>query len=167
LSGYLGLALAFLGALLQATILADYPILGVHLDVVLVGALCWAALRPFEEGLVWAGLGGVALDLFSSTPFGTSVGALIVAALVAAAIAGSLRTIHSVLVALALPVALLTYYLVATLLMALGGQSVDWLDLYRGVVGPAILVDGLAAVFALPLLAWLGRAITPHPWAPQ
>ena len=37
---------------------------------------------------------------------------------------------HSVLIALAVPVAALTYYVVATLLMALGGMSVDWIDLY-------------------------------------
>ena len=66
-----------------------------------------------------------------------------------------------------MPVAALTYYLSATLLMAFGGMPVGWIELYRGVVGPAILVDTLLAAPLLIVLAWLSRAITPSPWAPQ
>jgi rod shape-determining protein MreD len=167
LNGYIGLAVAFLGALAQATIAGRYPILGVHVDLVLVAVIGWAALRRFEDALLWAALGGLALDLFSALPIGTSVVALSLAALVAATIAGSLRTIHAFLIALAVPVAALTYYLSATALMALGGLTVSWVELYRGVVGPAILVDTLLAAPMLVLLAWLSRAITPSPWTPQ
>jgi len=166
LSGYVGLAVAFLGALLQATIVGRYPLLGVHVDLVLVAVVGWAALRRFEDGLLWATLGGVALDLFSALPLGTSVVALVLAALVAASIAGSLRTIHPFLIALAVPVAALTYYVAATVLMVLGGLEVSWVELYRGVVGPAIVVDTVVAPIALLLLVWLSRAITPSPWAP-
>ena len=166
MNGYIGLAVAVVGALLQATVAARYPILGVHLDLVLVAVVAWAALRPFEDGLLWAALGGLALDLFSALPLGTSVVALALAALVAAAIAGSLRTIHPFLIALAVPVGTLTYYLSATLLMALGGLSVSWAELYRGVVGPAVLVDTLLAPLMLIVLAWLSSATTPDPWAP-
>ena len=167
MSGYVGLAVAFLGALAQATILEQYPLLGVHVDVVVLAVVGWAALRPFEDSLLWAALGGLALDLFSGLPLGTSVVALALAALVAAAIAGSLRTIHAFLIALAVPVAALTYYLAATVMMALGGVAVSWVDLYRGVVLPAILVDTLIGPIVLVILAWLSRAITPSPWAPQ
>jgi rod shape-determining protein MreD len=167
LNGYVGLVVAFLGALAQATIAPRYPILGVQLDFVVVAVIGWAALRRFEDGLLWALLGGLALDLFSALPIGTSVVALCLAALVAAAMAGSLRTIHPFLIVLAVPVALLTYYVSATVAMALGGLTVSWLELYRGVVGPAILADSLLAPLMLLLLTWLSRAITPSPWAPQ
>jgi hypothetical protein len=100
-------------------------------------------------------------------PLGSSVVALTLAALVSAMIAGSLRTIHSWLVALAIPVGALTYYLSATLLMALVGMPVSWGELYRGVVGPAVLVDSLLGPAVLIVLAWLSSAITPDPWAPQ
>ena len=167
MSAYVGLAVAVIGAALQATILPAYPLLGVHLDLVPVAVLGWAALRRYEQGLVWAVLGGVAIDFFSALPFGTSVVALALAAVVAAAIAGSLRTIHPFLIALALPVALLTYYLVSTVVMALGGWAVSWLDVYRGVVGPAVLIDSAIGLFLLAQLAWLSRTLTPDPWAPQ
>jgi len=167
LNGYIGLAVALVGALLQATVAARYPILGVQLDVVPVAVIAWSALRRFEDGLVWAALGGLALDLFSALPLGSSVVALALAALVAATIAGSLRTIHSWLIALAIPVGALTYYLSLTLLMALGGMPVSWVDLYRGVVGPAVLIDTLLGPPLLIVLAWLSSAITPDPWAPQ
>ena len=167
MSGSVGLAVAFLGALLQATILGKYSFFGVHVDVVLIAVVGWAALRRFEDGLVWAALGGLALDLFSTMPLGSSVVALTLAALVSATIAGSLRTIHSWLIALAIPVGALTYYLSATLLMALVGMPVSWVELYRGVVGPAVLVDTLLGPAVLIVLAWLSSAITPDPWAPQ
>jgi rod shape-determining protein MreD len=167
LSGYIGLAVVLLGALLQATIVGRYPLLGVHVDLVLLAVIGWAALRRFEDALVWAALGGLALDLFSVLPLGTSVAATVLAAVVASAIAGSLRTIHPFLIALAVPVAALTYYLTSTSLMAIGGMEVSWVELYSGVVGPAVLVDTLAGPPALLLLAWLSQAITPSPWAPQ
>ena len=167
MNGYAGLAVAFLGALAQATIGGRYPILGVHLDLVVVAVIAWAALRRFEDALLWAALGGLALDVFSALPIGTSVVALSLAALVASTIAGSLRTIHPFLIVLAVPVATLTYYICATVVMALGGLSVSWVELYRGVVGPAVLADTLLGPPLLLLLAWLSRAITPSPWAPQ
>ena len=61
----------------------------------------------------------------------------------------------------------LTYYLTGTLLMALSGMPVSWVELYRGVVGPAVLVDTLLGPVVLIVLAWLSSAITPDPWAPQ
>ena len=167
MNGYIGLALALVGALLQATVAARYPVFGVQLDLVPVAVIAWSTLRRFEDALVWAALGGLALDLFSAMPLGSSVVALTLAALVSATIAGSLRTIHSWLIALAIPVGALTYYLSATLLMALVGMPVSWVELYRGVVGPAVLVDTLLGPAVLIVLAWLSSAITPDPWAPQ
>lgn len=167
MTGYVGLAVGFFGALLQATVLSDYPVLGVHVDLVLLGVVGWAALRRFEEALLWAVLGGLGIDLFSAAPFGASVLALSAAAVVAATIAGSLRTIHHYLVVLAVPVGALTYYLVTTLAMALGGMTVDWVDLYRGVVVPAVAVDAALGPVVVLVLGWLSRATGRDRMAPS
>lgn len=167
MSGYIGLAVGVLGAVLQATLLYPYQFLGVHIDLVLVAAIAWAALRRFENGLLWAVVGGAALDVASAVPFGTSIAALAVAALAAAAVAGPLRSIHPFLIAAALPVGILTYYVLAVMLMALGGVAVDLGELTRGVIGPAVVVDSVVGLVLLAPLAWVSRAITPSPWTPQ
>lgn len=167
MAGYVGLAVAFLGALLQSTVLPYYPLFGLHLDVVPLAVFGWAALRRFEDGLLWAVMGGVSIDLFSSAPFGTSIAALAVAALVATTIGGSLRSIHPFLAIVALPVATLTYYLLAALLMALGGMALDPLDLVNGVIGPAVLLSILASPIVVALLGRLNASTIRSPWMAQ
>jgi rod shape-determining protein MreD len=166
-SGYLGLAIGMIGAVLQATLLNSYQFLGVHVDLVPVAVIAWAALRRLENGLLWAVIGGAAVDVASAVPFGTSIAGLALAALAASAVAGPVRTIHPFLVIASLPIGLLTYYCVATLLLALGGVPVNFAALTTGVILPAVAVDSAAGLLVLAILAWVSRAITPQPWTPQ
>src|SRR5579884_627095 len=163
---YVGLAVALVGALLQATILRDYAFAGVHADVVLVAVVGWAALRRVEDGLVWAVIGGVALGLFSAGPFGLSIVALAAASLVGWLIGHRLRPLNQPLIVLAVPFAVLTYYVVASLLLAVGGAPLQPIGLARSVLGPALLVDTLIGPVVLVALAWVSHAITPAPWKP-
>jgi rod shape-determining protein MreD len=167
MAGYVGLAVAVVGALLQSTVLAEQQVLGLHVDVVPLAVIGWSALRRFEDGLLWAGLGGLSMDLFSGGPPGTSIASLAIAALVATSIGSSMRAIHQFLVVVAVPVGVLTYYLTAALLMALGGMAVDPLDLIRGVIGPALVISLAASPVAMLLLGWLSRRTTRPPWTPH
>ena len=76
MNGYIGLAVASSARCSRRRSSASTRLLGVHFDLVLVAVICWTALRRFEDGLVWAVLGGLGLDLFSALPIGTSVAAL-------------------------------------------------------------------------------------------
>lgn len=164
---YLGLAVGFFGALLQSTLLPYYAWQGVHADLVVVAVAGWAALRRIEDGLLWALIGGIALDLFSAGPFGLSVLGLAAAALVAWLVGQRLRPYNQILVIATVPFAALAYYLVATLVLAIGGAAVDPVPLVLGAIGPAIVLDTLVAPILLFCLAWLSHAIEPTPWAPQ
>lgn len=164
---YIGLAIAFLGALLQSTVLPDYTWQDVHPDLVLVAVAGWAALRRVEDGLVWALLGGLCLDFFSAGPFGVSTAGLAAAALVAWLVGHRLRPLNQILVVAAVPFAAFAYYAVATLLLAIGGASIQLLPYAVGVVGPALLVDTAIGPVVLFVIAWLSHAITPAPWAPS
>jgi rod shape-determining protein MreD len=164
---YLGLAVGFLGALLQSTVLSEYGWLGAHPDLVVVAVAGWAALRRIEDGLVWALIGGIALDLFSAGPFGLSVLGLIVAALIAWLLGQRLRPYNQILVVASVPFAAFAYYLVATLVLAIGGAAIEPLPLVLSVIGPAIALDTLIGPIVLFALAWASHAITPAPWAPQ
>lgn len=164
---YIGLGVAFLGSLLQSTILSGYSWQGVHPDIVLVAVAGWAALRRVEDGLLWALLGGVSLDFFSAGPFGVSTVGLAAAALVAWLVGHRLRRLNQVLVVASVPFAALAYYAVATLLLAIGGASFQLVPFLVGVVVPAVAVDTLIGPVLLFMLAWVSHAITPTPWAPQ
>lgn len=167
MSAYIGLAVALLGALVQATILPDQPILGVRFDLVPLMVISWAVVRRFEEALLWALFGGIALDSLSAAPFGVSVAALVFATVVAGLVAGRVGRLHHFLVLAAVPVAMLVYYVVSIALLALAGMTVGIGGLIVAVVLPALLVTTLASPLVVGLMAWLSRAITPSAWAPQ
>lgn len=58
--------------ILQATVIPKFPVLGfVPLPVLLV-ALAWGLLHTLEEGVVWAFIGGLFVDLFSIGPLGAT-----------------------------------------------------------------------------------------------
>lgn len=66
-------------AVFQATVLPKFPILGfIPLPVLLV-SVAWGLLHTIEEGVVWALIGGLFVDLFSIGPLGTTSLAAMVA----------------------------------------------------------------------------------------
>src|SRR3990172_1356563 len=78
----LGVGLPILAALavLQSTVLAQFPLLDGRADVILVAVLCWAMAGRGEDAMVWALIGGLLLDLFSAVTFGSTAIVLILLA---------------------------------------------------------------------------------------
>lgn len=73
--------LALILAILQATMLARVPVFGVTLQPALLLAIIWSILRGPYEGVVWAFIIGIVLDLFSVGPTGSMALALMIAVL--------------------------------------------------------------------------------------
>lgn len=59
-------------AIIQTAVLPHFSIAGLEPQLVFVVALAWGLLRGLEEGLVWAFIGGIFVDLFSVSPVGLS-----------------------------------------------------------------------------------------------
>ena len=59
-------------AIIQTAILPRFPIAGVEPQLLFLVALAWGLLRGLDEGLVWAFIAGIWVDLFSLTPVGLS-----------------------------------------------------------------------------------------------
>jgi rod shape-determining protein MreD len=76
--------LLFLAALVQSSMLVRIEVGNVKPDLVLILVLVGTLIFGGPRGIVWAFVGGIALDLFSGGPMGSSSLALIAAALVAA-----------------------------------------------------------------------------------
>lgn len=80
---YLMPLLLFVAALVQATLLLRVQVANVKPDLVLILVIVGTLIYGGKNGIVWAFVGGLALDLFSGGPMGSSSLALIAAAVVA------------------------------------------------------------------------------------
>ncbi|RIK44818.1 MAG: rod shape-determining protein MreD [Chloroflexi bacterium] len=82
LLSYLMPLLLIIASLLQSTAANRVEIRGVKPDLVLLLVVAGALIYGSRAAIVWAFIGGIALDLFSGGPLGSSSLALIAAALV-------------------------------------------------------------------------------------
>jgi rod shape-determining protein MreD len=69
---YLSIPIMLVLAVIQATILPKFSILGFVPLLVLLVAVSWGLLHTLEEGVVWAFVGGFFIDLFSIGPLGVT-----------------------------------------------------------------------------------------------
>jgi rod shape-determining protein MreD len=69
---YAAIPLMAVLAIIQTAILPRFPIAGVEPQLLFLVALAWGLLRGLDEGLVWAFIAGIWVDLFSLTPVGLS-----------------------------------------------------------------------------------------------
>jgi rod shape-determining protein MreD len=75
---------AGVAALLESTIASRYQIVGAQLQISLVFAVAVTLVYGFEEGMAWAFVGGLCLDLFLMRPLGSHVFELLIAVALAA-----------------------------------------------------------------------------------
>jgi cell shape-determining protein MreD len=75
---------AGVAALLESTVASRYQIVGAQLQISLVFAVIVTIVYGFEEGMVWAFVGGLCIDFFAMRPLGSSVFELLVAVALAA-----------------------------------------------------------------------------------
>lgn len=80
---YLMIPLLIVASLLQSTAATRIEVRGVKPDLVLLLIVIGTLLYGSRSGIVWAFIGGIALDVFSGGPMGGSSLALIAAAAVA------------------------------------------------------------------------------------
>jgi len=71
-SVYLSIPIMLLLAIVQATILPKFPVLGFVPLLVLLVAVAWGLLHTLEEGVAWAFVGGLFVDMFSIGPIGAT-----------------------------------------------------------------------------------------------
>jgi rod shape-determining protein MreD len=144
-------------ALVQSSLGAFLTIVGVHPDLVLVAVISWTLLRGAREGLLWALVGGICLDLLSSSPFGVTVVALIVACLLAGLGYGRVFGGYLIIpLALTFPLSL-AYYLTYALILNALKQPVAWLPTLVHVILPASVFNIAAMLLLFPLLRLMHR----------
>ena len=151
-----------LGALLQATLASRMPVFGARVDIVLLMVVIWAITRELREAVVWGLLGGALLDLFSAAPFGTSVLALGVVAVVASWLNQLFRRSQILALFILVPISTVVCNLLRALVMQRLGWPIDYPATVALVVLPSCLVNTLAA----PVVYAVLMAVAPRPARP-
>jgi rod shape-determining protein MreD len=157
INGYLGLAVLLGLALVQSSFGPFLTVVGVHPDLVLIAVIGWTLLRGSEEGLLWAVIGGLCLDILSSGPFGAMSIALVVTSLLTRLGYGRVFGGY-----LAIPLALtfplsLAFYVIYSLLLSAIDEPISWLPSLTNIMLPASVVNIAAMFFLFPLLRGLHR----------
>lgn len=152
-------------ALLQVSMVGHVAINGIFPSIVLLAVVNWGILRGTDEGMLWAFLGGLCLDVFSSWPFGTNTVALVVVASVVSLGEGTFMRTHAVVPLATVFAATILYYAVALFILASTQHGVDWIAAVRGTVLPVALYNSALNIAGFRLTQRLERRIYPMPRA--
>jgi rod shape-determining protein MreD len=124
----------------------------------LLVVLIWAVVRGLDEGLLWAFIGGLIMDLLSGGPLAGTALALVAAAYLAGQSLGEGVGSQAVRSMILTVLGALTYHLALLIILGWTGHPVNWGFSLARVAGPSIVLNGVLAPFVLQPLSWLERA---------
>ncbi len=152
---YLTLPLLTGVALIQTTLLARVSVLGAQPDLMLLVVLAWTVMRGADEGLGWAFIGGIMLDVLSGGPLASTALALIaVAAMAGQSLGQGIGSEVVRLILLALLGALI-YHLVLLILLSWTGHTIDWQFALAEVALPSAVLNAALMPFVQQPLSWV------------
>ncbi len=127
----------------------------------LLMVVSWSIIRGMQEGIVWAIVGGVWLDLLSALPFGTMATAMTVTCVLAGWLGGPLVQVNTLLPLTMAPVVTVIFNLTVVLLLEVLGVKQDWANLVTDIVVPLALLNSVAMVPLYGALYGISRRIQP------
>lgn len=148
----------------QSVVLPHLAILGVKADLVLLLVIAWSIRRGPGEGIAWAVVGGIAVDLLSAEPFGVAVIALGLAAVVAGSLGPSLRQSSALLPLAITPFVSIVATLAAAAVLSLIGWPVFWPVTVALVVLPATVVNSVAMLAVYPVVSAIDARFGAAEW---
>jgi rod shape-determining protein MreD len=116
-------AIATVAALLELGVVPHLGVNGAHPHLVLVLGVIWTLAAGADAGLVWAFVGGLALDVFALRPLGGSAVALLLALGGVSVASGALIRIRAVAPILVMPVASAVNSLALLAVLGMAGTS--------------------------------------------
>ncbi len=140
---YLTLFLLFALALIQSTVMPHLSIWGVHPELILMVVTSWSILSGAEEGMLWALIGGVLLDLISAGQFGLHTLALLVVGFLSGLGERTVFRSDLLMPLLIIPLATLVYELLLLVGLYLTGWRAPLWPYFNQVVVPSMGVNTL------------------------
>lgn len=142
--------------MLQSSVMPYLSIAGVKPDLALLVVISFCLVRGMREGLFWAFIGGLCLDLFSGAPFGASATSLVLACLLtgvgSSGLLGALSPAWPGVVAF---LTTITYDSIFTALLQITGWKVAWGASLLKIVLPSALLNAFLTMPVYWAVRWL------------
>src|SRR6185437_13078311 len=137
-------------AALQASVLARFSVCGAAPQLVLLSVLAWSLARGPVEGMVWGFAGGLLLDLASGGPVGVSALAMVPVAGITGSFGGRLFSTNPLLPMVAVFGATLTWFVLASFLLATLHYPTDWGGALLDVAVPTAIANAVLSLIVYP-----------------
>ncbi len=160
MSVYLAVPVMLVLAVVQTAVLPHFPILGLIPQPVFLVALSWGLLRGINEGIVWAFIGGICLDLFSVGPLGATALAFMLAILAVTWVENAMPTSRFFLPMIMAALATLIYLFVYFFLLRLLGQQFNMQTAVA--LSPLAILHGALVLPIYWLMYYLDRGFRPR-----
>ena len=146
--------------ILQATVLARLPVFDIFLQPAALVVIAWGLLRGPYEGLIWAFIAGIALDLFSIGPTGSTALALMLTVLPLTYIKQLLPENPYLFPILLSGLGIALFLIVYSLILALAQLGFRWNILVD--LPLTMIINALLAIPIYWLLRWLTQLLYPR-----
>lgn len=156
---YLTMLLLFVLAVVQSTIMPRIALWGVHPELMLMVVTSWSILSGAEEGMLWALIGGIPLDLLSAGKFGLHTLALLLVSFLSGLGERAIFRSDLLMPLLVIPLATLGYEMALLGGLYLTGWSAPLGPYFSQVVAPSIGVNTLLMSPIYLLLRVLHRRV--------
>ncbi|PIE80428.1 MAG: rod shape-determining protein MreD [Chloroflexi bacterium] len=159
-SVYAAIPLFLLLAIGQTAVLPYFTLFGTVVQLPLLIVISWTLLRGVEEGLLWAFVAGLSIDLFSIGPLGATALAYITAVLALSALISLLPSSQFFLPIIYAVLGTLVYLIIYTIFITILGYGTT-----TGTITSYTTLILLNAGFMLPvfwLITRIDRALRPQ-----
>ena len=157
---------ATVAAIVELTVRAYLRVGDAQPHLVFVFAVVWTVAVSLDSGLVWAFVGGLALDTLAQRPLGATAFALLIVVGATAVIGRSLARIRPVVAIIATLLLSLVYSMTLVLLFAVLRPPSTLTDPLR-IVAPGVLYDVVLAAIFGPLAVSLRDRFVDEERAPR
>lgn len=158
MSLHIALLLFLPAAVIQSAVLSHLRVFGGQPDLIVIIVLAWATLDRDIEGMVWAFVGGMFLDLISGTPMGISSLALVPIAFVVGLTEAQVYRNNVFLPIVLTAGGAVAYHIAYLVLMRIFSDTVlPWSEALWYVTLPSVMFD---VILVIPALSVLGRLYT-------
>jgi rod shape-determining protein MreD len=146
----IGIPLLALVAVLQSSLLPHVSVGGIRPDMMVVFVISWSLLRGVEEGLIWAFIGGIFIDLFSDAPFGFTVISLLCTTFVITSVGSAAFGSNIVFSLVSILAASLLNQVILVALLSLSENAPVWNESLIRIITLSTLIN----LCLLPLILW-------------
>jgi len=159
-SVYIAIPVMLILSVVQTAVLPHFSVFHLSPQLPLLVALAWGSLRGLDEGMIWAFIGGICMDLFSISPLGVTALGYMVAVTAVLWLQQAFPTSRIILPLILAALATVIYLVLNLILLRMLGQ-ISTLQAITG-LWPLVLLNVAAMLPIYWLLYTVDRVVHPR-----